>query len=206
MKLIGMLDSPYVRRVAISMRLMGIEFEHEPLSVFSDFDGFSDINPVVKAPTLVLESGMILMDSTLILDHLDRLCPSERRLDPEGLSDHARAQRLAGLALAACEKTVQLVYEFRLRPPERQHAPWIQRVRGQLSAAYEVLESEIGTGETWLFGGRPMSADIAVAVAWSFSQAVLPDEVEKAGHPRLTLFTERSEALSAFEMCPMPPG
>ena len=31
MKLIGMLDSPYVRRVAVSLALYGVEFEHLPL-------------------------------------------------------------------------------------------------------------------------------------------------------------------------------
>ena len=38
MKLIGMLDSPYVRRVAICMKLLGLEFEHAPISVFSSFE------------------------------------------------------------------------------------------------------------------------------------------------------------------------
>ncbi|SUE06186.1 Uncharacterised protein [Pantoea agglomerans] len=37
MILIGMLDSPYVRRVAIYMKVLGIQFEHRPLSVFGDF-------------------------------------------------------------------------------------------------------------------------------------------------------------------------
>ena len=67
MKLIGMMDSPYVRRVAVSLALYGVEFESLPLSVFSGFDEFSRINPVVKAPTVVLDNGTQLMDSTLIL-------------------------------------------------------------------------------------------------------------------------------------------
>ncbi|MFO5730153.1 glutathione S-transferase N-terminal domain-containing protein, partial [Klebsiella pneumoniae] len=37
MKLVGMLDSPYVRRVAISLELYGVAFEHQSLSVFSTF-------------------------------------------------------------------------------------------------------------------------------------------------------------------------
>ena len=66
MKLIGMLDSPYVRRVAISLQLLGLRFEHQSLSVFRGFDSSSSINPVVKAPTLVCDDGTVLMDSTLI--------------------------------------------------------------------------------------------------------------------------------------------
>ncbi len=46
MHLIGMLDSPYVRRVAVSLQLLGLKFEHRPVSVFRAFDEFHAINPV----------------------------------------------------------------------------------------------------------------------------------------------------------------
>jgi len=41
MQLIGMLDSPYVRRVAIALRLFDLPFEHAPISVFSAYDAFA---------------------------------------------------------------------------------------------------------------------------------------------------------------------
>jgi glutathione S-transferase len=107
-KLIGMLDSPYVRRVAISLKLMRTTFSHEAVSVFSEFAKFATINPVVKAPTLVTDEGVVLMDSTLILEYVERLVPSELRL-AVGQKEFPRAQRLIGLALAGCEKTVQAV-------------------------------------------------------------------------------------------------
>lgn len=68
-----MLDSPYVRRVAISLRTMELPFSHEPLSVFGTYEAFSAINPVVKAPTFVTDDNIVLMDSTLIIEHLERL-------------------------------------------------------------------------------------------------------------------------------------
>lgn len=75
MKLIGMLDSPYVRRVAVSLQLLGVPFEHQSLSVFRTFEQFRQINPVVKAPTLVAADGTVLMDSTLILQYAEALPP-----------------------------------------------------------------------------------------------------------------------------------
>src|SRR5580765_3790373 len=111
MILVGMLDSPYVRRCAVSMKLMGVPFEHRPLSVFRTFDAFAAINPVVKAPTLVCDDGTVLMDSTLILDHAEALAAPGRSLVPEGIDARLRALRVLGLALAACEKAVQIVYE-----------------------------------------------------------------------------------------------
>ncbi len=67
MELVGMLDSPYVRRVAVSLGLMGLPFQLRPLSVFSTFDQFRAINPVVKAPTLITDGGAILFPLTYIL-------------------------------------------------------------------------------------------------------------------------------------------
>ena len=68
MKLIGMLDSPFVRRAAITLHLKGLPFEHQSLSVFRNFDEFQAINPLVKAPTLVGDEGWQLVDSSLIID------------------------------------------------------------------------------------------------------------------------------------------
>ena len=88
MKLIGMLDSPYVRRVAISAKRLGIALEHQSVSVFRHFEQFQQINPVVKAPTLILDDGVVLMDSTLILDYLEaasgQLAASSRHDTPGG--------------------------------------------------------------------------------------------------------------------------
>ena len=133
MRLIGMLDSPFVRRTAIAMQLLEIPFEHDPLSVFSTYEQFRHFNPVVKAPTLVCDDGLVLMDSGLIIDYLEAL--AGRSLWPAELAQRARALRMTGLALAACEKVMQIVYELNLRPSGKQHAPWLDRVRAQMREA-----------------------------------------------------------------------
>ena len=128
MKLIGMLDSPYVRRVAICLKLLKLDFEHQSISVFSTYDAFAKINPVVKAPTLILDDGQQVMDSTVILQYVATLAAPDQRIFPTQADHCLRAARLTGLALAASEKTVQIVYERNLRPAEKQHEPWIKRV------------------------------------------------------------------------------
>jgi len=202
-RLIGMMDSPYVRRVAVSLKLMGLDFTHEPVSVLREFDRFAAINPVVKAPTVITDDGVALMDSTLILQHFEAFADPSRRLTPLDPIETARAQRIVGLALAACEKTVQLVYEFNLRPEERRHPPWIERVRGQLHAAYRLLEDELAPAGAWLLGERPLQADVSAGVAWAFTQLVMPQEASAADHPRLTELSRRAEGLPEFSACPM---
>ncbi|MGZ5921059.1 MAG: glutathione S-transferase [Rhizomicrobium sp.] len=197
MRLIGMLDSPYVRRVAISLKLMGLGFELNQVSVFRGFDEFKAINPVVKAPTLVTDDGVVLMDSGLILEYAERLAGPSRSLMPAGASEHTEALHVIGLALAGCEKAVQIFYERNLRPPEKQHQPWLDRVQGQLLAAYGALEKTTRQ-DVWFGGGRLMQPDIAVAVAWRFAQHAVPEIVKAASFPGLAAYSARAESLPAF--------
>jgi glutathione S-transferase len=197
MRLIGMLDSPYVRRVAVTARLLDLPFTHEPVSVFRNYDAFAAINPVVKAPSLVTDDGVVLMESGLIIEHLERL--AGRSLGPADVADHARAQRILGLALAACEKTVSLVYEFNLRPEDKHHAPWIDRVRGQSAQAWRLLEAELAAPPATFEGSQ---AWLTSAVVWTFAVRTLPDSVDAAACPSLAALTARAEATPAFLATP----
>jgi glutathione S-transferase len=195
MRLIGMLDSPYVRRTAISLRMMGLDFELSQLSVFRNYDEFQAISPVVKAPSLVADDGVVLMDSTLILEYAERLAPS-KSLMPTDAREYAKALHLIGFAMAANEKTVQMVYETTQRPAEKQHQPWLDRVSGQLQHAYSVLEKEMPSG--WFGGATPNQADITAAVAWRFTQSRFPEVATGAAHPKLAAHSARAEKLPAF--------
>lgn len=202
MKLIGMLDSPYVRRVAISLKSLDIPFEHASVSVFRQFAQFQQINPVVKAPTLVLDNGEVLMDSTLIIDYLEALSGPDRSLMPAQLDQRQRSLRLIGLALAACEKSVQIYYERTLRPAEKQHEPWLERISGQLLAAYSALELELNR-QPLKTDGTLDQAGITLAVAWSFTKLVVPDQVSDAQFPKIRAFTAYAEQLPAFVSTPI---
>ena len=80
MILIGQYDSPFVRRVGIALTLYGMPFEHRPWSTFGDADKIRPYNPLTRVPTLVLDDGEVLIDSTVILDYLDSLVPAEKRM------------------------------------------------------------------------------------------------------------------------------
>ena len=203
MQLIGMLDSPYVRRVAISLKLMGIPFEHQSVSVFRHFERFREVNPVVKAPTLVCDDGTVLMDSTLILDYLEGLAAPGKRLMPEAGAARLEALRLVGLALAACDKGVTLIYERERRPAEKFHEPWYERSLGQALAAYAALEDAAGRAIPWLQGEGPDAADVATAVAWRFGQYYNAELVPAWKFPALVRFSAQAEALPAFESTPV---
>lgn len=205
MQLIGMLDSPYVRRVAISLQFLGLPFEHRSVSVFSTFEEFRRINPVVKAPTLVCDDGTVLMDSTLILEHAHSLA-APRSLMPAQAPARLRALRLIGLALVLCEKSIQFHYEHVLRPPQRRHVPWIERVAGQAHAAMRALEEELSRTALPPPGAQICQAGISIAVAWDFVRRTVPQVMPPAQFAHLSGYTAAAESLPQFRAAPWGDG
>jgi glutathione S-transferase len=211
MQLIGMLASPYVRRVAISLQLLGVRFEHRSVSVFGAYEEFRRINPVVKAPTLVCDDGTVLVDSTLIIEYAEALAGGRRSLMPAALPARRQALRRIGLALVACEKCVSIIYEHRVRPPEKLHQPWVSRVTDQLLAAYQLLEAELAPSPGPAPGATIDSATIdqsgvTAAVVWHFTQRMIPEVVPAANFPLLQAFSSAAELLPEFRAAPHGDG
>lgn len=201
-----MLDSPYVRRVAISLQLLRVPFEHASISVFRTFEQFRQINPVVKAPTLVCDDGTVLMDSTLIIEYAEALADSHKSLMPVSVAERQHALRVIGLALAACEKSVQIIYERQLRPAEKLHEPWVARVTGQLLAAYEALEAEERKRPLSVTSETINQAGLTTAIAWHFTQQTLAEVVAAEKYPALMALSSKAEALAEFVAAPHGSG
>jgi len=203
--LIGMLDSPFVRRVAITMQVLGIDYQYRPLSIFESFEEFRSVHPLVKAPTLVCDDGEMLVDSTLIIDYLELLVGPEKSLMPNDASARRTALQQIGEALVAMEKVIQLVDEKTQRPADVQHEPWINRLEQQVISAAGLMEASveaaIESGNDWLAGTDPMQVDITTAVAWDFIRRMASSTVRSTNHPYLIEYSERAEALPAFLAC-----
>src|SRR5262245_36160043 len=111
MILIGQYDSPFVRRVAIALRLYNIGYEHRPWSTFGDADRIAPFNPLRRVPTLVLDDGEALIESGTILDHLDeRVGPSRAMIADQG-AGRRHALKVCALATGLADKAVSLFYE-----------------------------------------------------------------------------------------------
>jgi glutathione S-transferase len=203
MQLIGMLDSPYVRRCAVSMALLGIPFEHRSVSVFRHMDTFRAINPLIKAPTLVCDDGTVLHDSNLILQYAESLA-APKTLWPKDAATLTTALRITANALVAMEKTVQCMYELHQRPAEKQHQPWLDRVTEQLLTAYDLIEADVAKSRNgYLVGTALTQADVTVAVAWGFSQFIQADRVPASRYTAISAFAARLELLPEFIAYPV---
>ena len=208
MILIGQYDSPFVRRVAIALRLYGLAFEHRPWSTFGEGDRIAPYNPLRRVPTLVLDSGEALIESTAILDYLDELVGPEQAMIAERGPQRRHALKICALATGLGDKAVSLVYERVLRKDALKL--WVERCEAQIGGVLAVLEQERGAISTpYWFGDRIGHADIAVACVLRFTGEAHPALVGGARYPALTAHAARCEALPVFvEIVQplMPPG
>lgn len=199
MILIGQYDSPFVRRVAIAMRLYGMPFEHRPWSVFGDADKIAKYNPLMRVPTLVLNTGEALVESYAILDALDQLAPPGLAMMPAGGAERREAMRVCALATGLSDKAVSLVYETVVH--NRATPAWVERCLSQIAGCLGELErSRTGRTTQWWFGPAIGHADVTVACAVRFLGDAHPGLFDLAeGWPMLASHAARCESLPPFQ-------
>ncbi|MEK9283050.1 MULTISPECIES: glutathione S-transferase family protein [unclassified Bradyrhizobium] len=204
MFLIGQYDSPFVRRVAIALRLYGLAFDHKPWSTFGDADRIAPYNPLRRVPTLVLDDGEALIESTIILDYLDDLVGSEKAMLPRAGAERRRHLRICALATGLGDKAVSLLYERVLRK-DQQLALWVERCTTQIADVLGVLEAERAKVTTpyWL-GNRIGHADVAVACVVRFTREAHPSLFDASRYPALAAHADACEALAPFKEIVQP--
>jgi glutathione S-transferase len=114
MILIGMFDCPFLRRVVVSRRLLGVPCQHRNWSVVRDFELIRQFNPLGRVPALVQPDGEPLIDSTAILDFLDGKAGSERALLPPAGAERRRAlvEWMVGRRMTQADITLTCVFTF----------------------------------------------------------------------------------------------
>ena len=204
MILIGMFDSPFVRRVAISMRLLDIAFEHRNWSVGKDQQQIRLYNPLGRVPTLVLDDGEALVESAAILDYLDERVGESRALLPRSGPARRQGLKLMCIASGAADKGVSQIYERAFRPEDKRHQPWVDRCREQMEGGLAELDRACAalTPGAWLAGGRMLQPDITVACCYTLMVEAVG--FDAARFPALAAHVARCEALPVFHEFHLP--
>jgi glutathione S-transferase len=196
MILVGQYDSPYVRRVAVTLHCYGFSFSRNPISVFGDAEAMATINPLVRIPSLQLDDGEILIDSGAIIDHLDEIAGPERALTPRSGPARRRVLQLIAAATGTIDKAGAIVYERHFHAPGKANEDWLLRCRGQMLGGLRFLESRV-TGD-WLAEERFTQADLTTAALIGYLRLRLPEIRVEHEFPRLTELSDRCEAMPAF--------
>jgi len=171
MILIGRLLSPYVRRVATTMNLYDMPFE-------------------------VLDDNQVIVESSAILDYLDREVGAERALIPASGQARTQTMSMLGVATGAIDKAISVAYEARFRPEEKRHPEWVERCEGQAREGFEWLESQLD-GD-WFLGNKMSQLDLTTAVGWQFVSRGTPALHASINAPKIEALTQRMNEIEAF--------
>ena len=204
MILIGQFDSPFVRRVGIAMRLYGLAFEHRPWSTFGEGEKIAPFNPLRRVPTLVLDDGEALIESTAILDYLDELVGADKAMIARAGPERRQCLKICALATGLGDKAVSLVYERVLRK-DQQSKIWVERCETQIGAVLDVLEqARANIASPYWFGEKIGHVDIALACVLRFTGEAHPQLFDATRYPALGAHAARCEALPAFAEIQQP--
>jgi glutathione S-transferase len=198
LRLIGHYDSPFVRRVGVSLTVLGVPFERQLLSVFSNAEAMRAFNPLIRVPALVLADGECLIDSAAILDHLDELVGPARALLPAGGKARREALQKIALATGVGDKAIAITYERR-KPVAKIDEAWIARCRGQQEGALAELDRRFAAAkpeET-----RLMQPEITVAAMLGYLRLRQPETLPAGRYPALEALSAWAEAHPAFKAC-----
>jgi len=198
MILIGQFDSPFTRRVGITLTLYGIAFEHRPWSIMGDADRLAEVNPLIRVPTLILSNCDVLIETSSIIDYLDSLVAPEKRLLPQTNPARYRMLKTVSVASGISDMAVRLFYEQRLH--DAPSPSYMARITRQVEGALRVLEKErAGSGSKYWFDETLSQADIAITCMWRHLSESHPAIAVAANYPALSAHAARMEALPVFQ-------
>jgi glutathione S-transferase len=194
MILVGQYDSPFVRRVAVTLHLYGLPFERNRLSVFNP--SMADINPLARIPSLIIDGNETLFESAAILDYLDELAGPERALVPRSGEERRRVLHATVLAAGATEKTGVVVYERHFHASACIAHDWVARCLAQIAGALVHLDGH--AREPWFFGEKMTQADVTIGCMIGYFHLRLPEAFPSGRYHRLEKIAQRCEDLDAF--------
>lgn len=203
MKLIGRNLSPYTRRVAVAMNMLGVPHEREYLSPWNEAqaEAIRAANPLARVPIMVLDDGETLIESGAMLDHvMERAGPAKALIPPVG-KDRRACLRIMAIGTGIIDKGVAALYERSKRPAEKVHQPWHDHLASQVAGGLQALEALPMT--PWFLGDRMTMADVTAAVALTFLGKTTPALAPPGAYPKLAALTAKCEALPAFKASPL---
>lgn len=204
MILVGQLDSPFVRRVAATASHYELAFDRHVLSVFGDRDEVMRLNPLGKVPALIIEDGETLVDSAVIIDHLDQVAPPELCLTPKFGAARRQVLRLATIAMGIAERAVQLRIETVRRPQHLQSEEFVDTYRRSIRDSLDFLERQVAA--PWANGDHLSQADFSITAALTHLSGKIEEFSDLQAWPQLAEIRTAGEELSAFKVNPFMEG
>jgi glutathione S-transferase len=196
LKLIASSTSPFVRKVRIALAEKKIEYQIHEVSPWAPGNPVHAFSPLGRVPVLVLDDGLQLFDSRVIVEYLDTVSPVSR-LIPEPSRQRIVVRRWEALADGVCDAALEIVVEAR-RPLQQQSTEWIARQRQKVDAGIAELARDLAD-KPWCNGDGYSLADIATGCALGYLDLRHPDIGWRDAYPNLARLAEKLGKRPSFQ-------
>lgn len=196
MILVGQYDSPFVRRVAVSLHHHHMPFKRNPLSVFRHAKDVQKINPLIRVPSLILEDGEVLVDSGAIVEYLDELAGPARALTPAHGPERRKVLRACAISTGISDKAVNLFFERFYHPGKALSHDYETRLVSQIEAGLQRLESDCGS--PWFIDSHMTQADVTIGCMLAHVKLRFADLFPANKYPKLHALALHCELRDEF--------
>jgi len=201
MKLIGSLNSPYVRKVRIVMAEKKLDYQLILEDVWAS-DSIQKMNPLGKVPCLVMEGQDAItgamFDSRVIVEYVDTLSPVGKLIPPTG-RERVEVRTWEALADGMLDAAIlaRLEQTWSGREEFQRSSAWTDRQMGKVHAAVKAMSQGLGE-KNWCSGNHFTLADIAVGCALGYLDFRFPQIDWRGDYPNLAKLHEKLSARPSF--------
>ena len=195
MKLVTSLTSPYGRKVRVVLLEKKIPFQIRIENPWLPDSPVASLNPLGKVPVLVLEDGVSVFDSRVIVEDLDHVSPVAH-LIPTEPRRRMIVRGVEALADGVTDAAVALFLE-RKRPSEQQSSDWLLLQEKALFRGLEALSEALGE-KPWYLGNSMTLADVASGCTLGYLNLRFPEIDWRGAHPNLARLADKLATRASF--------
>lgn len=196
MKLVTSLTSPYGRKVRVVLAEKKIPFRLQVENPWLPDSPVSTLNPLGKVPVLVLEDGVSVFDSRVIVEYLDHVSPVAHLIPPEPKS-RMMVRGVEALADGVTDAAVALYLEKK-RIPEQQNPDWLALQEKTLFRGLDALSEALGE-KPWYLGNGMTLADVACGCTLGYLGLRFPEIDWRTTYPNLAKLADKLATRASFQ-------
>ena len=195
MKLVTSLTSPYGRKVRVVLLEKKIPFQLRVENPWLPDSPVASLNPLGKVPVLLLEDGVSVFDSRVIVEYLDHVSPVAHLIPTEPKS-RMMVRGVEALADGVTDAAVAVFLEKK-RAPGQQSSDWLAMQEKTLFRGLEALSEALGE-KPWYLGNSMTLADVACGCMLGYLGLRFPEIDWRTTHANLARLADKLATRASF--------
>ena len=196
MKLLGTDGSPYVRKARVAIAEKRVACDYVNASPRDPDSGVAAANPLAKIPTLLLDDGTPIYDSSVIAEYVDGIGAGPK-LIPDAFAERIAVRRWEALGNGLLDATVNIMHDRRLPEPKQQGADYVARQMQKIEAALAFIDQTLA-GVDFVHGEKFSLGDVVCGTALGYLDRQLTDFDWRARYANVKRYAAKLAARPAF--------